>query len=520
MPEAAEDTTRPAVLRVDGISKSYGSLQVLANVSFDIGERRVHALVGENGAGKSTLVKIITGIVTADTGQIQLAGRPAVFETPLEARAAGIAAVYQDPKLFPHLDIAENMFVGNYPRTSWGGVDRRTMYDRAAEAFVQLGVTLDPRALVGSLSTAELQFVEIARSLSTAVKLLILDEPTSPLTPAEAERLFDIMRRLRGSGTSVLFITHRLEEVEAIGDDVTVLRDGAHIATRPIAEMNRAKMVNLMVGRELSQLFTRRRDIPHGGEVLRVEGLARRGTFADVGFSLRAGEIVGMAGLVGAGRSEIAQALFGMTPPDGGSVVLRGQAIQPKSPQQMLAHGVAYLSEDRDGQGLIMSESVVENVTLPILDRLARLGVIDQRRCRDVADDAVRTYDIRTQGIDKVVGQLSGGNRQKVALARWLATDPVVLILDEPTHGVDVGSKSQIHEIIVALAAKGLAILMISSDLPEVIAMSDRILVVAEGRIVGEFDGATATQEDVMHAATRSVGKTGSAPALPEAARG
>ncbi len=253
---------------------------------------------------------------------------------------------------------------------------------------------------------------------------------------------------------------------------------------------------------------------------MRVEGLARRGTFADVGFSLRAGEIVGMAGLVGAGRSEIAQALFGMTPPDGGSVVLRGQAIQPKSPQQMLAHGVAYLSEDRDGQGLIMSESVVENVTLPILDRLARLGVIDQRRCRDVADDAVRTYDIRTQGIDKVVGQLSGGNRQKVALARWLATDPVVLILDEPTHGVDVGSKSQIHEIIVALAAKGLAILMISSDLPEVIAMSDRILVVAEGRIVGEFDGATATQEDVMHAATRSVGKTGSASALPEAARG
>jgi rhamnose transport system ATP-binding protein len=507
-------------LRVDDISKSYGPMRVLANVSFAIGHRRVHALVGENGAGKSTLVKIITGIISADSGQIFLEDRPVVFGTPLEARAAGIAAVYQDPKLFPHLDIAENMFVGNYPRRAWGAVDRRTMYRRAAEAFSQLGVTLDPQALVGSLSTAELQFVEIARALSTDVRLLILDEPTSPLTPAEAERLFAIMRRLRDQGKSVLFITHRLEEVEAIADEVTVLRDGGHIATRPIAQMDRAAMVNLMVGRELANLFTRRRDIPRGAEVLRVEGLGRRGTFTDVSFNVQAGEIVGMAGLVGAGRSEIAQALFGMAPPDSGHVLLHGHEVHPKTPQQMLALGIAYLSEDRDGQGLIMTETVVDNVTLPIIDRLARLGVIDQKRCRRVATEAVKTYDIRTQGIDKVVAELSGGNRQKVALARWLATEPAVLILDEPTHGVDVGSKSQIHEMIVSLAASGLAILMISSDLPEVIAMSDRVLVVAEGRIVAEMDGAEATQERVMRAATLSAGKPGAASALRPTAGG
>ncbi len=513
-------TSGIATLRIDGVSKSYGSLNVLNDVSFEIGERRIHALVGENGAGKSTLVKIITGVTTADRGSILLRDRPVVFSTPLEARVAGIAAVFQDPKLFPHLDIAENMFVGDYPISRWGVVDRAAMYDRAADAFKQLGVTLDPRALVGSLSTAELQFVEIARALSTDVRLLILDEPTSPLTPAEAERLFEIMRALRAQNKSVLFITHRLEEVEAVADEVTVLRDGAHISTRPIRDMGRATMVNLMVGRELENLFTRHRDVIRGEELLRVEKLGRRGTFAEVSFGLHAGEIVGMAGLVGAGRSEIAQALYGMSPPDKGSVMLRGQEVHPKSPQQMLALGVAYLSEDRDGQGLIMSESVADNVTLPIIGRLARIGVIDRNRSRRVAIDAVEQYDIRTQGIDKLVSELSGGNRQKVAIARWLATRPSVLILDEPTHGVDVGSKAQIHEIIASLAAAGLAILMISSDLPEVIAMSDRILVVAEGRIVDEIAGAEATQESVMHAATRSVGTRSSEAELREATYG
>jgi len=491
-------------LRIEGIGKSYGGLQVLEDVSFSIGRGRVHALVGENGAGKSTLVKIITGVIAANAGKIYLDEQPVLFATPQEARKVGIAAVYQDPKLFQHLDIAENIFAGNYPRTPWGSVDRRVMYRRATEAFDQLGVLLDPRELAGSLSTAELQFVEIARALSTHLRLLILDEPTSPLTPAEAERLFDIVRKLRAQGQSVLLITHRLEEVEAIADDVTVLRDGRHVATRTISAMDRGTMVKLMVGRELNHVYKRGGTAGHAKEMLRVENLGLRGTFADVSFSLRAGEVVGMAGLVGAGRSEIARALFGMTPPDHGRILLQGREVAPKSPSQMLNLGLAYLSEDRDSQGLIMSESVVENVTLPIVQRLSHLGVINTGDCRRIAAEAVKTYDIRTSGIDKEVAQLSGGNRQKVALARWLATKPAVIILDEPTHGVDVGSKSQIHDMIFSLAASGLAILVISSDLPEVIAISDRILVVAEGRIVDEISGGDATQENVMRAATRS----------------
>ena len=490
-------------LQVRGIEKSFGAARVLTDIGFEIGRGRVHALVGENGAGKSTLVKIVTGILRADAGEVLLEGRPVAFDTPVEARAAGISAVYQDPKLFPHLDIAENIMLGAYPRTRWGGIDRRAMYARAAAALARLGVDLDPRSLVAALSMAELQFVEIARALSSDARLLILDEPTSPLTPAEAERLFRIVRALRAEGKSILLITHRLEEVETIADDVTVLRDGRHVSTRPADTFSRAEIVNLMVGRVVDHMFADRNVGEPGPEILRVEGLGLRGAFADVFFGLRAGEIVGMAGLVGAGRSEIAQAIFGMTPPTAGRVFLRGQAIAPASPRQMLDHGVAYLPEDRDGQGLIMSETVGDNVTLPIVGRLARFFLLAPGRERAIAAEAVETYRVRTRGIDQIVSALSGGNRQKVAFARWLATAPSVLMLDEPTHGVDVGSKAQIHQIIADLANAGLAILVISSDLPEVVAISDRVLVIAEGRLVDEIPRARATQESIMAAATR-----------------
>ncbi len=504
----ARDSIAPALreplLSLTGIEKSYGPTRVLTDISFAIGRGRVHALVGENGAGKSTLVKIITGIVSADAGTLTMNGAELAFRTPIEARAAGIVAVYQDPKLFPHLDVAENMFVGTYPRTTMGTVDRRAIYHRARALLGRLGVELDPHSLVATLSIAELQFVEIARALSTDVQLLILDEPTSSLTPAEAERLFRIARALRDQGKSVLLITHRLEEVEAIADVVTVLRDGRHVATRPADELDRPMIVNLMVGRPLDQLFAARPAAAPGPEMLRVEGLGLRGTFIDVSFALRGGEVVGMAGLVGAGRSEIAQSIFGMTPPTAGRVLLRGSQVRPTSPKRMLRLGLAYLPEDRDGQGLIMAESVVGNVTLPIIHRLARLGVVNRARARRMATESVQTYRIRTEGIDQTVALLSGGNRQKVAFARWLATRPAVLILDEPTHGVDVGSKAQIHRIIADLAGSGLAVLLISSDLPEIIAMSDRILVVAEGRIVDEIARADATQEAMMTAATRT----------------
>jgi rhamnose transport system ATP-binding protein len=489
-------------LRILGISKSYGPSRALDDVSFNIRAGRVHALVGENGAGKSTLVKIITGIVQADSGQIFIGADLSRFTTSIEARAAGIAAVYQDPKLFAHLDVAENIFMGNYPTATIGAVDRKAMYQRAASALHQLGLDLDPRSLIAGLSLAELQFVEIARALSTDLQLLILDEPTSALTPAESERLFKIIRTLRDRGKSILLITHRLEEVEEIADDITVLRDGRHVVTKPAKEIGRAALVQMMVGRPIEALFSRHESAARGTEILRVEGLGLTGTFADISFSFRAGEIVGMAGLVGAGRSEIAQSLFGITPPTAGSVFLNGRQVRPHSPRQMLKLGLAYLPEDRDGLGLIMPESIVNNVTLPIVGRLARLGVLNRSGEHQIGTDAVGTYEIKATSVEQPVDSLSGGNRQKVAFAKWLATKPTALILDEPTHGIDIGSKAQVHRIITRLADQGLGVLMISSDLPEVLAISDRILVIAEGRLVAEFTREDATQEKIMNAAT------------------
>jgi rhamnose transport system ATP-binding protein len=500
-----DSTSSLPALRIAGVSKVYGASRALADVSFDILRGRVHALIGENGAGKSTLVKIITGIIEADAGQIFVGSNAVRFQTPIEARTAGIAAVYQDPKLFAHLDVAENIFMGAYPTTVAGTVDRNSMYDRAEFALHQLGLELDPHSLIAGLSVAELQFVEIARALVAELQLLILDEPTSALTPAESGRLFKIIRTLRDQGKSVLLITHRLEEVEAIADDITVLRDGRHVATRPASELNRAALVQMMVGRPIETLFARRESAGLGQEVLRVERLSLVGKFADISFSLRVGEIVGMAGLVGAGRSEIAQSLFGITPPSAGRVYLNGRHILPRGPNQMLRLGLAYLPEDRDGQGLILPESIVDNVTLPIVGRLARIGVLNRASERQIATSAMSTYDVKATSIDQPVSLLSGGNRQKVAFAKWLATKPTALILDEPTHGIDIGSKAQVHRIITHLANSGLGVLLISSDLPELLAISDRILVIAEGRLVSEFSRAEATQEKVMMAATQNV---------------
>jgi rhamnose transport system ATP-binding protein len=492
-------------LRVTGISKSYGASRALVDVSFDIMRGRVHALVGENGAGKSTLVKIITGIIEADSGQIFVGSNVVRFQTPIEARAAGIGAVYQDPRLFAHLDVAENIFMGSYPTTIAGTVDRKIMYEQAALGLHQLGLDLDPRSLIAGLSVAELQFVEIARALLADLQLLILDEPTSALTPAESERLFKIIRTLRDRGKSVLLITHRLEEVEAIADDITVLRDGRHVATGPAEQINRAALVQMMVGRPIETLFTRRQSEELGKEILRVERLSLVGEFTEISFSLRAGEIVGMAGLVGAGRSEIAQSLFGIRPPGGGRIYLNGRHVVPRDPNQMLRLGLAYLPEDRDGQGLILPESIVDNVTLPIVGRLAHMGILNRASERQIATGATATYDVKTTSIEQPVSSLSGGNRQKVAFAKWLATKPTALILDEPTHGIDIGSKAQVHRIIIDLADLGLGVLLISSDLPELLAISDRILVIAEGRLVSEFSRGEATQEKVMMAATQDV---------------
>jgi rhamnose transport system ATP-binding protein len=500
-------TPAAPVLSLRGISKSFGPVKALEDVSFDVHPGRVHGLVGENGAGKSTLVKIITGLEQADAGQVLLMGQPVRFHTPIEARAAGIAAVYQDPKLFPHLSVAENIAMGAYPTGRFGAVDRPAMHARAKELLGRLGSDIDPRRLIAGLSVAEHQFVEIARALSSDVRVLILDEPTSALTPAEAELLFTVVRRLRERGTAIILITHRLEEIEAMSDDITVLRDRRHVATMPAENVERADLVQMMVGRPLEALFTRRTTPTYGEERLRVENLCLDGVFENVSFRVRAGEIVGMGGLVGAGRSEIAQTLFGITPPSSGRVFLKGEAIQPKSPAQMLAAGLAYLPEDRDRDGIIMPETITHNITLPILHTLSRWTFIDRGGEAALAGEAAERYRVRTPSVEQIVSALSGGNRQKVAFAKWLATDPTVLILDEPTHGIDIGSKAQVHEMVAQLADQGLAVVLISSDLPELLAMSDRILVVAEGVLTAEFQHDEATQEKVMTAAAQQSGR-------------
>jgi rhamnose transport system ATP-binding protein len=490
-------------LAVRGISRSFEGIQALSDVSFDVAPGEIHALVGENGAGKSTLVKIVTGLLVPDAGSIAVDGETVSFPTPMAAREAGVSAVYQDPKLFPHLDVAENIFMGIFPKLGAGVVDRRRTYAEADRLLGELGVDLAPQATVAGLSVAELQFVGIARALTKDLRLLILDEPTAALTPSEADRLFRIVRGLRDRGTSVIFISHRLEELFGFVDRVTVLRDGRHVHTAPIDELDQPGIVRLMVGRSLENLYRRTvDDVSLGDERLRVEGLTLPGAYRDISFSVRAGEVVTLAGLVGAGRTEVAQAIFGIVPAESGRIWIDGQEIDVREPRQMLGLGVAYLPEDRDGQGLVTQFSIADNVTLPIIGRLARRGFLDFGRERALAQRLAADLQVKMSGLDQLVAALSGGNRQKVVLGKWLATEPKVLILDEPTHGIDVGTKAQVHELISDLGRQGLAILVISSDLPEVLAISSRILVISEGFLTAEFVGGTVDQEQVMLAAT------------------
>lgn len=492
-------------LELRGITKSFGGIRALAEVSLAIAPGEVHAVLGENGAGKSTLVKIVTGIEAADAGEILLDGTPVHFRSPMAARAAGVVAVYQDPKLFPHLDVAENIFMGLHPVTRFGTLDRRRMYARARELLAGLEASLDPTAPVAGLSIGEAQFVEFARAMvEGADRLLILDEPTASLTPAETERLFRIVRRLKQRGTSIILISHRLEELRGLVDTVTVLRDGRHVATRPAADLAEEEVIRLMVGRALDLLDPSERASPTEGPVrLRLEGLTLAGVFEGISFAVRGGEVVALAGLVGAGRSELAQALFGVTPPTSGTVWLDRTEVVPRSPRQMLRLGLAYLPEDRDGEGLVTPLSITWNLVLPVTGRLAHLGFLRPRRERAVAKHHAEELQIRSRSLEQAVATLSGGNRQKVVLGKWLATNPKVLILDEPTHGIDVGTKAQVHKLVRELAGEGLAVVLISSDLPEVLRLGDRVLVMAGGRLTAEFARGEATEERVMAAAAR-----------------
>ncbi|MFZ6029831.1 MAG: sugar ABC transporter ATP-binding protein [Chloroflexota bacterium] len=491
------------ILELKKITKRFSGVEVLHEVSFALQAGEVHALLGENGAGKSTLVKVITGVHSPDGGEIFANGQAVSFSSPREARQAGIAAIYQELSLFPDLDVAENIFVGRQPTAATGRIDWRMLYGEAERLLSSLGVHLDLRQKARRLSIAQQQMVEIARAFSMNARILIMDEPTSSLTVNEVADLFRLVRRLREDGTAIVFISHRLEELYELADRVTVLRDGAYVATRSMQEVDREELIRLMVGRTVSNLFPKQ-DVPAGEVVLEVEGLARTGIFEGIDFALRRGEILGLAGLVGAGRTDVARAIFGVEPATSGKIRVLGQAVRITSPQQAIDLGLAYVPEDRQRHGLIPPMDIVANTSLVTLGTYAHHGWLRNAAERRAAFDGVRRMEVRASHIWQKACELSGGNQQKVVLAKWLLSQPRILILDEPTRGIDVGTKAAVHALMSQLAAEGMAILMISSELPEVLGMSDRVIVMREGRITGHFTRAEATQEKIIAAATQA----------------
>ena len=486
------------LLAARGISKSYAGVHALRSVSFDLHAGEVHALVGENGAGKSTLIKILTGAVQPDSGSIAIDGAALANHDPHTARALGIAAIYQEPALFPDLSIAENIGIALEPRSLSRRIDWPSRRKRARELLDQIGCSLEPGTPVSALTMPQRQIVEIAKAVGANARILILDEPTASLSEREVGNLFRLIRELRARSVGLIYISHRLEELTSIADRVTVLRDGQNVATREMACVTRAELIESMVGRDLSTVFPKR-EIEPGAVVLEAASLTSRAAgIRDISFRLRAGEIFGLAGLVGAGRTELAEALFGLRAIDSGQVLLRGAPVHITSPEAAVRQGIAYVPEDRRRHGLVMELPVAANLTLACLRSISRLGFLDFSQERAIASEYRRKLAIKTSSIAAPAGALSGGNQQKVVLGRWLATRPAVLILDEPTQGVDVGAKSEIHRLMGDLAAQGLAVLMISSELPEILGMSDRIGVMHSGRIAGMLERSEATQQGIL----------------------
>ena len=490
------------ILSLSGIAKSFAGVRALVRGDLDLYAGEVTALVGENGAGKSTLIKVLTGVHQADAGVVQLAGSPVRIGSAEEARRLGISAIHQEAVVFDDLSVAENIFIGARPKRR-GLVDWREMERRARAILHELESDLDPATPMRSLSVAQKHLVQIARALSYEARIVIMDEPTAALSHREVEDLFAIVRRLRAEGRAVLFVSHKFEEVFAIADRYAVFRDGEAVAQGMLPEVDRDRLISLMVGRAVSQVFPKA-SVAIGEEVLRVERLSRDPEFADVGFSLRRGEILGVYGLVGAGRSEVMQALFGLTRADSGRVMLGGEALDIRRPEDAIAHGIAYVPEDRQGMGAILQLPIGQNITLPSLSHLTRFGLLRPAREGAIAAELTRRLDVRMQGLGQLVQELSGGNQQKVVIAKWLATNPRVLILDEPTKGVDVGSKAAVHAFMGELVARGLAVIMVSSELPEILGMADRVMVMRRGRVRAFFDRADASPEAIVRAATDS----------------
>ena len=461
----------------------------------------MHGLVGENGAGKSTLVKILAGVHRPDAGRLVLDGEEAIFDNAKQSQTAGIAIIFQEPTLFPDLTVAENMFVGMQPLKRFRRIDGRRMRREATAVFEQLGVRLDPDRLARGLSIADQQLVEIAKALTTNARVIVMDEPTAALTSTEVDRLFGIVETLRAQGNAVLFVSHRLEEIFAICQRVTVMRDGRHVLTKPVEELTRQSVIRAMVGRDMDLLFPKVPTEP-GAVVLKVDRLTREGVFTDISFEVRSGEIVALAGLVGAGRTEVARAIFGIDRWDAGSVEIGGKSLPAGSPTAAMAAGIGLVPEDRRQQGLVMDFSIERNIALASLDTLRRGGVIPRGAERNFAKDWAMRLQLKYGRLTNPAWTLSGGNQQKVVLAKWLARDPRLLIVDEPTRGIDVGTKAEVHRLLSELAARGVAVLMISSELPEVLGMADRIVVLFEGSIARELTRAEADEDVIMRAAT------------------
>ncbi|WP_120465225.1 sugar ABC transporter ATP-binding protein [Paenibacillus aceti] len=490
------------LLEMKDIDKSFSGVKVLEQVQFSLEAGEVHALMGENGAGKSTLMKILNGIYSRDNGTVRIKGTEQSISSPSAAQELGIVMIHQELNLIPHLTVMENIFLG---REFTFGPTRLIRWVKMKQESVrylsQLGLEIHPETLVGDLSVGQQQLVEIAKALSMNTEILVLDEPTAALTDREIEGLFQVILSLKERGVGMIYISHRMEEIFRICDRITVMRDGRYVGTEEVAHTDMDQIVKMMVGREIKDRFPKV-EIEFGEEKLKVENLSQKGVLHDISFSVRAGEIVGIAGLMGAGRTELAKALFGVTPVDSGQIILQGKPVQIRKPMDAIRAGLALVTEDRKDEGLILSMSVRDNLGMTSLAAVSKLGFLNDTKEDELAESMITSLRIKTPNSGQEVGSLSGGNQQKVVIGKWLATKPEVFILDEPTRGVDIGAKKEIYDLMNRLASEGVAILMISSELPEVLGMSDRILVMREGKLTGHFNREEATQEKIMKCAT------------------